>query len=173
MDSFLNFFCDGDGSREFQLGGSREFLLTYGIAEVCANHSDVDVRARLQTTYEHHLRSVRLYFSKTADRAARLLRLDLTANDAGRALCEFAYGSGATRCALLTSIPDVQVEELMLNMAQQTLHGGDEACDAVTEAVCEVPGCGASCKRQCRLDITMQSMKLDGVPNSTSCKKVV
>ena len=42
-----------------------------------------------------------------------MLELDVTAEHAGRQLCEFVYTRGVARCADLDSIPKVEVTEIL------------------------------------------------------------
>lgn len=59
----------------------------------------------MSAAYEHHLVVVRSFFGATAERRAKYLEIDLTAEDAGRTLCGFVYAD--ERCEGLTTIPEV------------------------------------------------------------------
>ena len=65
------------------------------------------------------LARIREYFHATPDRQSRFLEFDITAEDSGRQLCYFVFPGDDTRCASLTTVPEVQVYDLPDEMLQE------------------------------------------------------
>lgn len=147
VKSFYAYYCEDTGgpSEEFPGGfraaaGWREALLLYGHARPC-EHGFAAVQADLRRSYDTHLRSVRAYFSETADRAARILYLDMMADDAGRTLCEFVYANNPAACSHLAAIPDFKPESLDPAMMISSAAIVDQAVcegagDAISQSLC-------------------------------------
>lgn len=90
-------------------GFSRFSLLSYG--DGCMACLD---REPLERACESHYAAVERYFGARAERRARLLEVDFTRADAGRALCAFALGVGeeSAACAAFGGVPNVPPEKL-------------------------------------------------------------